>query len=181
MKRIILVYGLISGLISAGLIGALTLVLNMEDMSAGMTYGMVIGFTGMILAFSLIFFAIQSYKKAHGPVNFGQAFLIGLGITLICSTFYVIAWEIVFYNFMPNFMDVYSAQMIAQAKAGGMSGKELEAMIAQFEQEKIDYPKPWVITYKTYLEIAPVGILMSLIAATIEQFRYKKRIATQLS
>ena len=36
---------------------------------------------------------------------FGTAFGVGLLITLISCVFYVVTWEVIYFNFMPDFMD----------------------------------------------------------------------------
>lgn len=172
MKRQITTYGIIAGLI-VSLMWVFTVAAKDK-----MDYenGMIIGFTTMILAFSLIFFAIQSFKKNNGGIiSFKQSFLIGLGITAICSAMYVISWMIVYYNFMPNFMEDYSAYYIDKIRNSGKSEAEINKAIRSIEEQKDLYKNPIVVVLYTLLEIFPVGLLVTLIAALVEKFRTKKQ------
>jgi len=44
--------------------------------------------------------------------------MIGILITLISSVCYVIAWQILFHNFMPDFFDKYAAHVIEKPSVG---------------------------------------------------------------
>lgn len=60
---------------------------KLEDFENGAFYG----YASMIIAFSMIFVAIKSYRDKHleGAITFKTAFKIGFYITLIASTMYV--------------------------------------------------------------------------------------------
>ena len=62
MKRIVLTFGLISGvLLSAMMVGMMPFIDQI-----GMDRGMVIGYTTMVLAFLLVFFGIRTYRETVG-------------------------------------------------------------------------------------------------------------------
>jgi len=110
MKRNILICGLISGAIVAILMVFTSMACyKNEDFESSM----VLGYASMILAFSLVFVGIKNYRDKfnHGEVSFGKAFKIGLYITLIASTMYVVVWLIEYYLFIPDFMDKYTAHV----------------------------------------------------------------------
>ncbi len=162
MKKIVLTYGLIGGFISC--IGYL---LSLNDMD--MEMGMVVGFASMLVCFSLIFVAIKSYRdKMHGgTVSFGKAFTIGLYISLIASSIYVMVWLVMLYNFYPDFADKYTAATIEAMKAKGTAPAEIAKKAAEMESFKEMYKNPaWVVLW-TYTEILPIGLIVSLIAAAI--------------
>lgn len=162
MKKIVLTYGLIGGFISC--IGYM-LTLNGTDMDMGM----VVGFASMLVCFSLIFVAIKSYRdKLHGgTVSFGKAFTIGLYISLIASSIYVIVWLIMLYNFYPDFADKYAAATLEAMKAKGSAPAEIAKKAAEMESFKDMYKNPVMVVLWTYIEILPIGIMVSLIAAAI--------------
>jgi len=179
MKRTVIIYGLIAGaVVSAFMTTTMISTANDKNFHAG-TSSMVVGYLGMLIAFTFIFVAIKTYrdKQNNGMISFGKAFGMGLLISLIASTLYVIAWAIVYKNFLPNYMDRYSAAMIEQAKAS-LSGTVLQAKIDEINKAKEMYATPLGFTLFTYAEILPVGILVSLIAAlTLKRKKRKVAIA----
>jgi hypothetical protein len=116
MKKTILICGLIAGLISTSLYIGLMLLGKAGQMD--FKNGMIYGYTLMILAFSFIFVATKMTRDKYnaGVITFGRAFLVGLYITLIASTIYVIVWLIDYYFFIPDFAEKYSAYIIGNMK-----------------------------------------------------------------
>ena len=166
MKKIVWTFGLISGAIcTAWLITFVAM--GVEAMN--MDYGEVVGYSSMILAFSLIFVGIKQYrdKLNGGAVSFGKAFQIGLYIALIGSTFYVVTWAIEYNFFASNFMEEYTRCMVDKAKASGKTQAEINETLTQMAKYKEWYKNPVFFTLMTYMEILPVGLLVSLLAAAI--------------
>ena len=119
MKKNVLVFGLISGLVVSTIM-AISMIYMNNNPEAKMGAGsMIIGYLSMLVAFSLIFVAVKNYrdKQNGGVISFGKAFKMGLLIALIGSTMYVIMWALLYNFYMPDFMDRYCAQMIENAKA----------------------------------------------------------------
>jgi hypothetical protein len=127
---------------------------------------MLVGYTAMILAFSVIFVAIKKERDDNGGViTFGKGFRMALLITCITSTIYVIAWLLNYHFFMSDFMDRYAASSIKAAQASHLSAQELNEKIASINHMKDMYQSPFWIIIFTYAEILPVGLVVSLIAA----------------
>src|ERR1700741_1542634 len=135
MKRNILVFGTISGLIVSAFMATSMALMGCSASEGNMTIGMIIGFASMAVAFTFIFVAIKNYrdKQNGGTITFGKAFLLGLMVSLIASTMYVITWGIEFHYFLPNFMDKYSAMQVKEMQASGISGAELEKALKGIE------------------------------------------------
>ncbi len=166
MKKLVLVYGIIAGLIVAGMMAFSTgYYCAKGDFEGGMIYG----YSAMIIAFSMIFVGIKSFRDKHnaGVINFGKAFKIGFLISLIASTIYVVGWLITYYYFIPDFMDKYAAAMIAKAKASGVSADALAKKTADMAQMKEWYKNPLFIILMTYVEILPVGLIVTFISSLI--------------
>ena len=168
MKKNVLVFGLI-----AGVVVSLTMAVGMITMSKTHkcemgTGSMVIGYLSMLVAFSLIYVAVKNFrdKQNGGLISFGKAFKMGLFISLIASTMYVIVWAFVYHFYMPDFMDKYAAQMIESAKATA-SAAEVQQKIAEMDKYKELYKSPLFFALMTYAEILPVGLLVSLITGLI--------------
>lgn len=171
MKRNILVFGTISGLIvSAFMATSMALMGCSGSNESSMTTAMVIGFASMAAAFSFIFIGIKNYrdKQNAGVITFGNAFIIGLMISVIASTMYVVTWAIEYHYFLPDFMDKYSAMQIKEVQASGISGAALEEKLKQIESESYNYKhNGFFFAMYTYMEILPVGIIITLISSLI--------------
>src|SRR4051794_23354067 len=100
MKKTVLTFGLISGAIISALMLATVPFMH----KIGFNRGLIIGYTTMVLAFLLVFFGIRSYREniGDGQISFGRALSVGLLIMLISCVCYVVTWEIVYFNFLPN-------------------------------------------------------------------------------
>ncbi len=163
MKKTVLVYGFISGAIVALMliVSFLILVKNIpEGEEHDMTWGMIIGFTSQFLALSFIFIATHQYKKnvLGGSIKFWPALKIGLLISFIASTIYVVTWVILYKTGSSEIMETMAQKEIADAKP-----EDVDAIKARWEFYRT---YPGLILW-TYLEILPTGILFSLISATI--------------
>jgi hypothetical protein len=106
-------------------------------------------------------------------VSFGKAFRIGLYITLIASTFYVITWAIVYNFFLPDFMDVYTQQTL-RGMAATATPAEIQETTAEMAKYKEMYKNPLFFALLTYMEILPVGLIVSLITALILKRKNRK-------
>ena len=89
MKKTVLTFGFISGAIMAVMMfGTMLLIRNI-----GFDKAEIVGYTGMVLAFLMVFFGIRSYREniSGGTITFGRAFAVGILITLISCICYVVA------------------------------------------------------------------------------------------
>jgi hypothetical protein len=95
------------------------------------------------------------------------AFLMGLGISAVAGLVYVIAWEITLGLTDYAFVDAYSAAMVDAAREKGVSGEELAAVAAKSEEFRQMYLNPLFRLPVSFVEIFPVGLVISLIAAAL--------------
>lgn len=180
MKKHVVVYGIIAGLIVSVLMGT-TMLITHDNPNAFMgPIGMVIGYTWMLIAFSLIFVAIKNYRDKHngGLVSFGKAFRIGFLISLIASTLYVITWALEYHFFIPDFPEMYTAHVLATEKANGATEQQLAAKAAEMAVQWEWYKNPFFFALLTYSEILPVGIVVSIISALVLKRHKKERAAS---
>lgn len=166
MKKIVIVCGLIGGLV---VILPMLLLTDACYKDGNFERGMVIGYTSMLLAFSMVFVGIRNYRNKYnnGLISFGKAFKVGFFIVLVASTIYVIAWLISYYNFMPDFAEKYGMHMINQLKAKGASQAKIDAETKEMADFAVMYKKPYYVILFTYIEILPVGLLVTLISSLI--------------
>jgi hypothetical protein len=169
MKKNILVYGLIAGIVvSASMLISMNYYSHCEG---NVDYGtsMLIGYASMLVAFSLVFVGIRNYRNKYndGAISFGKAFRIGLFMVLIASTVYVVSWLIDYTFFVPDFMDKYSAHMLDQLKASGASQAEIDKQVKEMAEFAAMYKNPFFNALMTYAEILPVGLIVTLLSALI--------------
>ncbi len=166
MKKTILTFGIISGLVASVLM--CTTIPLLRDTTHG-SQALIIGYATIVLAALLIFFGIRSYRDniAGGAITFGRAFTIGLGITLVSCIIYVLAWEIVYFNFLPHFMDSYFAAQIQHVQSGPGTPAQIQARIATIRQSQIAYQNPLINALYTFIEPFPVDLLITLVSAAI--------------
>lgn len=170
MKKLVLVYGVISGLV--------IIVINTLSLELGL--GQVwLGFLVMFIAFSLIFVAVKQYRDQTlgGVIRFSTGFLVGLGITMVASLVYVLVWELYLALTDYAFIDTYIASILESRQTASVSQAELAATIAETETIRQQYSNPLFRLPMTFVEIFPVGVLISLISAFI--LRDSKTLAAE--
>lgn len=166
MKRIIFIYGGISGFIvvSSTLIGIL-----LAQGEGGGTFTVWMGYLIMLIVLSVIFVGIKKYRdqECGGIVTFGAALLVGLGISAVAGAVYVAVWEIYLAMTDYAFIGDYAQSVIAAKRAAGVDAETLQATIAEMEILETRYASFLFRLPMTFIEIFPVGILISLISAAI--------------
>src|ERR1700760_2831229 len=118
MKKTVLTFGVIAGVIISVLMNASLLLAN----KIGSGHSMMLGYTIMVASFMLIYFGIKSYRDNNlgGHITFGRAFVCGFLIALVTTVCYVATWEVLYFNFMPHFMDSYWAGQIQKVQSAGL-------------------------------------------------------------
>jgi hypothetical protein len=167
MIRLFLRYGII-----AGLIVAIPMDWRMLSMKAGAEHGsneLLIGYLTMLVGLTAVFFGIKHYrdKVLGGVIKFGRAFVVGLGISAVAGLIYAIGWEIAL-NFMSyDFTASYAKTMVDQAVAAGATPEQLAKATADAAAFTKMYSNPFLRFPMTFIEIFPVGILVSLVSAAL--------------
>jgi Protein of unknown function (DUF4199) len=159
MKRIVVIYGLIAGAI-VGSMFFITMPLYERGILT-MENGELVGYSTMVVALSLVFFGVKSYRDNHlgGSITFGKALTVGLLITLVASLVYAITWEVI-YNTMTDFVTEMGDKYFEKLRADGTTQAKIDEYAAMYEN-------PFIRFAMTLMEIAPVGILISLFSAAL--------------
>jgi hypothetical protein len=160
----ILSYGVAAGLIVGIPLSILTVSTSHHRPLA---YGYAIGYTTMLVALSLVFVAIKRHRDIDlgGVIGFWTALGLGLAISFVASVIYVVAWESTVAFAHIDFADGYARMLIEQKKASGVTGAALAKFTAEMAQFKAQYANPFYRLPMTFIEIFPVGVLVSLISA----------------
>ena len=170
MKRNVLVFGSVSGLISVSWFFIAIAFLPMDE---HMDYGMYLGYAAMIIANIFLIVGVKNYRDKYngGFISFGKALKVGLLIALVASTFYVASWLIYYYSSGSDFIQVYTDCVLRELKESGASAKEIAIQTKEMQEFGVMYQNPLFNAMVTYMEILPMGILFALITAAI--FRKK--------
>lgn len=173
MKRTILVFGTISGLIS---ILWFLIAMSFLSFETHMTLGMMLGYASMIIANVFLVVGVKNYRDKYngGVITFGKAFKVGILIALLASTVYVVTWLIYFYATDTNFMEVYADYMHKELVASGASATEIAKQTREMNEFMVMYKNPFFNAAMTYMEILPMGILFTLITAIVMRRKVPK-------
>jgi hypothetical protein len=171
MKKVILVYGAIAGTIVGGL-----MLLSMPLWEQGIVNfdnGELVGYTTMVVALSMVFFGIKSYRDNHagGSITFWAGCKVGLLITLVAGVMYALAWEISYArmgeSFTKQMSEYYLNEKMNELKAEGASEKEMQEAREEWASFEEMYKNPLIRFPVTLMEILPVGIFITLASAGI--------------
>ena len=169
MKKNIIVYGIIAGIVvSVSMLFSVNVMSHTEG-KVDYNTSLLIGYTSMIIAFSLVFVGIRNYRDKYngGIISFGKAFKMGTMIVLIASTMYVVAWLIDYFFFIPDFIEKFSAESLNELRASGASQIEIDKRAKEMEYFARMYKNPFFNAMMTYVEILPVGLIVTIISSLI--------------
>lgn len=161
MLRNILIYGLIGGLIAGGFLSIV--VLNFEGATG--QYGMAIGYLIMLIGLSTIFLAIKRQRDhaQGGVIRFFPALGMGLAMSLVAGIVYALCWDLALHTIgIDAFIDSFAEPMLK-----GKTGAELAKATAEMEAFRTSYHNPLFRLPITFTEIAPVGVIVSLVSAAL--------------
>lgn len=163
MKKIILTFGLLSGAVLSGLLALTVPFMHRIDFGVAA----LIGYTAMVLGFLLVYFGVRSYRDTvrGGSISFGRAFAVGALIAAVSSACYVATWEVIYFNFVPDFMETYQARVLEDARTAGASEAELASKRAEMEAFARRYRNPLFNAAVTFSEPLPVGLVIALVSA----------------
>ena len=166
MKKFIFRFGVIAGLIASVLVMTYMLRFPADAKAAP---SMLLTYVFMLLALSMVFVGIKQYRDRAlgGVINFMPAFLVGLGISAVAGVIYAIAWEITMPLMKFDLIAFYANTTLEQARASGADAQGVAAATAQAAEFTQMYSNPLFRVPITFLEIFPVGILVSLISAAV--------------
>ena len=162
--RYVLIYGLIAGAITIAVI-CLSFVFKGLDHLHSEWFGYLV----MLVALSLIFVGVKRYRDVEcgGVVTFGRAFAIGLGIALVAAAIYALGWELYLAVSGKDFMAEYTASILDRMRAEGATPAAIAAKTAEMRAMAEAYRNPLFRLPMTFVEIFPVGLVVTLVSAAL--------------
>ena len=167
MRKTILVFGLLSGAVTAAM---MLLTLPFHERIGFGSGAEVLGYTTIVLSSLFVFFGVRSFREHHaggGALSFGRAFTVGLAISLISCACYVATWEVIYFKITPDFADKYAAHAIDRVRASGASQAKIDETAREMAEFKVMYDKPLMNAAITFLEPFPISLLVAVISAAV--------------
>jgi hypothetical protein len=170
MRRVTVVFGLLAGVIIS--IFLVVIMALCDDGTIDFDNSELIGYGSMVIALSMIFFGIKSYRDNHqnGAIKFGKGLQVGMLITLIASLIYAAAGETL-YQTNPQsqaaLMDKYADHHINKMKDKGASPAEIDQKAKEMADLKEMHKNPLIRFGMTLAIILPVGVVITLISAAL--------------
>jgi Protein of unknown function (DUF4199) len=169
VRKVTLIFGLIAGAIVSVF---LVIGIALWEKSGIVVDNALVGYAMMVIALSMVFFGIKSYRDNYqgGKIRFWKGFQVGLLITLIASFMYAITWE-TYNQVSPSssaaFIDYYAKCQIDKLKEKSVSAADFDEGVKNMDDFKRMYRNPAIRFGLTLMEILPVGIIITLISATV--------------
>lgn len=170
MQKIVIVYGLIAGFIAAILL-SLWMYFFRQGV-ADLDSGEIVGYGSMIIALSMIFFGIKSYRdnQNRGVISFWKGIKVGLLISLIAAVVYAVGWEIYMLispDTVNRFFDSYTEHSLNKLREGGATHQVIERTAGEMAAFREMYTNPLIRFGLTMIEILPVGFVVTLVSAAL--------------
>lgn len=165
MLRYALIYGGIAGAVA---IGGILMGFALETTSAFFT-SEYFGYLMMLIALTLVFVGVKRYRDMErgGVMTFLQGLTVGLAIAVVAGLSYMLVWEAYSWSTGYVFMDEYMTAAINAARASGLNEAALEARLTELADMRAAYDNPLFRLPLTFMEIFPVGLVVSLVSAAI--------------
>lgn len=170
MRKVTFTFGLLSGAIVSVF---LFIIMGLcENGTITFDNSEFIGYGSMVIALSMIFFGIKSYRDNYlnGAIKFGKGLQVGLLIALVASLIYAAAGE-TFYQIDPAgqaaLTSKYADYQINKMKEGGASPAAIEQKAKETASMMEMYKNPLLRFVMTLAIILPVGIIITLISAAV--------------
>ena len=170
MTRVVLIFGLLAGLIISALVW-MTAALAERDLIRFERLE-VVGYASMIIALSMVFFGIKSYRdnQGKGQLSFWKGVQVGALISVIAGGMYFVgalSYGIVSPGFEDTFMRKFTELKVSQLQAQGASQAEIEKRTAEVETMRVLFKNPVLFFLVCMMEILPVGLIVTLISAAL--------------
>jgi hypothetical protein len=127
------------------------------------------GYATMIIALSMVFFGVKSYRDNNGgKITFFKGLKVGIMISLIAAVCYAVSWEIYCRTVgADEFLQKYTVYYLDKMKADGAADAEIEKARVEGEQFMEMYKNVFVRFGFSLIEIMPVGIIVTLVSAAL--------------
>ena len=171
MRKIVLTFGLISGAIVSLIMVLALVVQGCDRVRSGRDRRLHVD--GRRLSVHLLRRAGVPGQRGGWHGELWPRFAVGSLIAVLASLCYVATWEVIYYNFAPDFIEKYREHAIAKAHADGESEAAIAEKTAKMDQLAELYKNPAINAAITFLEPLPVAMIVALVSAGVLSRRKK--------
>ncbi|MFT5724822.1 MAG: hypothetical protein ACI9JN_001945 [Bacteroidia bacterium] len=162
MKNNVLKFGIIAGAINAIFILIASFLM---DGDTAFKNAELLGYTGMAIAFSMIVIGMIMERQARGGIiNYVPTLMVGLKIALIASAIYVTTWMIIT-AIKPEIIEGMFKMMEENLRSKELPATDFKDQLEQMNTWRTYYANPLTKIVMTFIEIFPLGAIISAIAA----------------
>jgi Protein of unknown function (DUF4199) len=168
MKKVVLTFGLIAGLIIAGLVWVTAILVDRG--AIGFERLEFVGYASMLIALSMVFFGIKSYRDncVGGKLKFWKGVQVGVLISLIAGVLYwggALSYGLANPGFDERFMKQFTDLKVGKLQEQGAPPEQIDTAKAEVEMMQGLFKNPVLFFLVCMIEILPVGIVVTLISA----------------
>jgi hypothetical protein len=168
MKKVVLTFGLLGGFIIAAIVWATAILV--ENNAIRFERLEIVGYTSMLVALSMVFFGIKSYRDNYsgGKITFGKGVQVGLLISLIAGVLYwggAISYGLTHPGFDDRFMQKFTELKVGQLQQQGAPQEKIDAAKAEVDMMQGLFKNPILFFLICMVEILPVGLIVTLISS----------------
>ena len=168
MKKVVITFGLLGGAVIAALVWS-TATLVDRDM-IGFERLEIVGYTSMLIALSMVFFGIKSFRDNYsgGSITFWKGMQVGMLISLIAGLVYwgsAVSYGAANPGFEQRFMNKFTELKVGQLEQQGAPQEKIDAGKAEVQMMQTLFESPVLFFVICLVEILPVGFIVSLISA----------------
>ncbi|MDR3711210.1 MAG: DUF4199 domain-containing protein [Puia sp.] len=163
MKKTVLTFGLFS----AVTVTAMYVFMCLARQSEHFYVSEILIYAAVVLLFAMVFAGIKSYRDQapRGWITFGEAFKVGILISLVSSLCYAILWIILYNSIFKEFMEQHAAALIEKLKASGATAREITAKKEEIIKHAQLYNNPLSRAGLIFIQGFPAEAIMAVIAS----------------
>lgn len=168
MKKVVITFGLLGGALIATLVWSTATLVDRDVI--GFERLEVVGYTSMLVALSMVFFGVKSYRDNYsgGTITFWKGVQVGMLISLIAGLLYwggAVLYGVTHPGFDERFMQKFTELKVGRLQQQGAPQEKINAAKAEVEIMQTLFDSPILFFLICLVEILPVGFIVSLISA----------------
>lgn len=170
MEKVVAKYGLGAALIMGALVIVPFWLADPADATTNLGLKEILGYATMVVAMSLVFFAIREYRGAVDRLTFVRGFAVGAGVTLVAALGFGLATVGLYGVLMsPDQIDGFMRAYVEQS--AGADPDAVAAALQQHEANRRLWQNPWFQGLVMFGTVLPIGLVASTISALVLRAR----------